>query len=61
MAYPTLEVSGRTIIVLQDIDAVMASARRSGAETLDDIRLAVRDHPDAVAFGYFEGSWVPAA
>jgi len=61
MAYPTMECSGRTIIVLDDIEAVFASSEGSKTETLDNICKAVRRHPDAVAFSYFAGSWVPAA
>jgi len=61
MAYPTMECSGRTIIVLDGIEAILAQGEGSKLETLDDICEAVRRHPDAVAFTYFDGSWVPAA
>ena len=61
MAYPTMECSGRTIIVLDDIKSILAAGETSKAETLDGICKAVRQHPDAVAFTYFAGNWMPAA
>lgn len=61
MAYPTLEVSGRTIIVLQPLPE--GSQREDGRdkEAYGAVREAARRHPDAVAFGCIDGTWFPAA
>ena len=61
MAYPTMECSGRRIIVLDHIEEILAAGEPASAERLDPICEAVRRNPDAVAFSYFAGSWVPAA
>lgn len=61
MAYPTLEVCGRTIIVLQPLEASETQGERHEKEAICAVREAARRHPDAVAFGYFDGAWFPAA
>jgi len=61
MAYPTVEVSGRTIIVLRSIDDGETRDDRREKDGLCAVREAARRHPDAVAFGYFDGAWFPAA
>lgn len=61
MAYPTLEVSGRTIIVLRPLAEDVAEDDRRETEAYGAVREAARRHPDAVAFGYFDGAWFPAA
>ncbi|MGE0211329.1 MAG: hypothetical protein AB7S41_06515 [Parvibaculaceae bacterium] len=61
MAYPTLEVAGRTIIVLQSLEDGDGRDERRENEAFGAVREAARRHPDAVAFGYFDGTWVPAA
>ncbi len=61
MAYPTIECSGRTIIVLDHVEEILAAGETSRNESFDNICKAVRRHPDAVAFSYFAGSWFPAA
>ena len=56
MAYPTLEVCGRTIIVLQPLEASETQGERHEKEAICAVREAARRHPDAVAFGYFDGA-----
>lgn len=61
MAYPTVEVSGRTIIVLHPIADCETRNDRREKDDLCAVREAARRYPDAVAFGYFDGAWFPAA
>jgi hypothetical protein len=67
MACPKIEVRGKRVILLSGFHDTVKSARPQ--VVLDDtdvkqaaeLQLSARLHPDAVAFGYVAGRWVPAA
>ncbi len=66
MACPKIEVRGKRVILLSGFhDVVEATRPRVLAEAdvteVDELRQSARLHPDAVAFGYVAGRWVPAA
>jgi len=67
MACPKIEVRGKRVILLSGYHASV-TATRSAVEIKDadvkaaeQLRQSARLHPDAVAFGYVAGRWVPAA
>jgi len=67
MACPKIEVRGKRVILLSGYHA-SANAGRTAVEIKDgdvkaaeQLRQSARLHPDAVAFGYVAGRWVPAA
>jgi len=67
MACPKIEIRGKRVILLSGFRNAMIDT--SGARVIksDDIKSAeqlntsAKQHPDAVAFGYVAGRWVPAA
>lgn len=67
MACPKIEVRGKRVILLNGYhDAVKAARPRvvlgeADVQQADELRQSLRLHPDAVAFGYVAGHWVPAA
>jgi hypothetical protein len=62
MAYPTVELQGRTIILMDEfMDHGAVAASNWTPDTFVEIREAAKRHPDAVAFGHVAGHWVPAA
>ena len=67
MACPKIEVRGRRVILLSGYyDAVKAARPQvvldeGDVRQADLLRQSARLHPDAVAFGYVAGRWVPAA
>jgi hypothetical protein len=67
MACPTIEVRGKQVILLSGfrdtVDAARAAVEIQDADVkaAEELRQSARRHPDAVAFGYVAGRWVPAA
>lgn len=66
MACPKIEVRGKRVILLSGFHDAVKAARpqviaESDVKELDELRQSARLHPDAVAFGYVAGRWVPAA
>lgn len=67
MACPKIEVRGKRVILLSGYhDAVKAARPQvvlgdADVKQVDALRQSLRLHPDAVAFGYVAGRWVPAA
>lgn len=67
MACPKIEVRGKRVILLSGYhDAVKAARPQvvlgdADVKQVDALRQSSRLHPDAVAFGYVAGRWVPAA
>jgi hypothetical protein len=67
MACPQIEVRGKRVILLSGFHDTVAAARRKGVveeadvKSAEQLRQSARLHPDAVAFGYVAGRWVPAA
>jgi hypothetical protein len=67
MACPTIEVRGKQVILLSGfcdtVDAARAAVeiRDADVKAAEELRQSARRHPDAVAFGYVAGRWVPAA
>jgi len=67
MACPKIEVRGKRVILLSGFRNALSGT--SGARVIksDDIRSAeqlstsAKKHPDAVAFGFVAGRWVPVA
>lgn len=66
MACPKLVLCGKTVFLLSGYDKAQA-ARAKDERKLPDI-IAIKElkqsasrHPDAVAFGYVAGKWMPAA
>lgn len=67
MACPKIEVRGRRVILLSGYHDAVKAARpqvvlaEADVKEVDELRQSARLHPDAVAFGYVAGRWVPAA
>jgi hypothetical protein len=67
MACPQIEVRGKKVILLSGFHDTVGAARRKAVvedrdvKAADQLRQSARLHPDAVAFGYVAGRWVPAA
>ncbi len=67
MACPKIEVRGKRVILLSGYHASINSARpaveikEDDVKAAEELRQSARLHPDAVAFGYVAGRWVPAA
>jgi hypothetical protein len=65
---PTIEVVGKKVLLLSGYSTLLkAGSRKTVAqeaikiEALDDLRRSAKKNPDAVAFGFTAGRWVPAA
>ncbi|WP_139247074.1 hypothetical protein [Hyphomicrobium sp. NDB2Meth4] len=67
MACPKIEVRGKRVILLSGFHDVVKAARPQAVlgecdvKQVDGLHQSARLHPDAVAFGYVAGRWVPAA
>lgn len=67
MAYPRIEVRGKRVILLSGYSGTVGAARAvevikdADVSAAEELRQSARRHPDAVAFGYVAGRWVPAA
>ncbi|MFN3624268.1 MAG: hypothetical protein ACK4TP_09435 [Hyphomicrobium sp.] len=66
MACPKIEVRGKRVILLSGFHDVVRAARPqmlddANVKEVDELRQSARLHPDAVAFGFVAGRWVPAA
>jgi hypothetical protein len=67
MACPKIEVRGKRVILLSGFHDTVKSARPQVVLADADVKEAAqlqqsaRLHPDAVAFGFTAGRWVPAA
>jgi len=67
MACPKIEVRGKRVILLSGYHASIKAARTAveindgDVKAAEQLRQSARLHPDAVAFGYVAGRWVPAA
>lgn len=67
MACPKIEVRGKRVILLSGfrdgVDAARASVtvKDGDVKSAEQLQQSARLHPDAVAFGYVAGRWVPAA
>jgi hypothetical protein len=67
MACPRIEVRGKRVILLNGFHDSYSAARSSvdvkdaDVKEAEELRQSARLHPDAVAFGFVAGRWVPAA
>ncbi len=67
MACPKIEVRGKRVILLSGYHGSVNAARSAveikdvDVKAAEQLRQSARLHPDAVAFGYVAGRWVPAA
>lgn len=67
MACPKIEVRGKRVILLSGFHDTVKAARPQAVLQEGDVKEAAELrqssalHPDAVAFGYVAGRWVPAA
>lgn len=67
MACPKIEVRGKRVILLSgfhdSVNAARASVviRDADVKAAEQLQQSALRHPDAVAFGYVAGRWVPAA
>jgi hypothetical protein len=67
MACPKIEVRGKRVILLSGYYDTVKAARpqvvlgEADVKEADGLRQSARQNPDAVAFGYIAGRWVPAA
>ena len=67
MACPKIEVRGKRVILLSGFHDTFDAARASvvikdgDVKSVELLQQSARRHPDAVAFGYVAGRWVPAA
>ena len=65
---PTIEVTGKKIFLLSGYSTLLKTSSQKALapdaikiEALDDLRRSASKNPDAVAFGFTAGRWVPAA
>ncbi|KWT66267.1 hypothetical protein [Hyphomicrobium sulfonivorans] len=67
MSCPSIEVRGKRVILLSGFHDTVKAARAKAVLNDTDVKEAgklqqlARLHPDAVAFGFVAGRWVPAA
>ncbi len=67
MACPKIEVRGKRVILLSGFCDTVDAGRTSvmirdiDVKAAEQLQQSARRHPDAVAFGYVAGRWVPAA
>lgn len=67
MSCPSIEVRGRRVLLLSGFHDTVKAARAKSVLDETDVKEAgalhqlARLHPDAVAFGFVAGRWVPAA
>ena len=67
MAFPTIEIEGKKIVLLsgyQRSPQIGSTRVKPGAievEAPQKLRQSANENPDAVAFGYTAGKWIPAA
>jgi hypothetical protein len=65
---PTVEVIGKRVFLLNGYSSLLKTGSRKVSaqdaikiEALDDLKRSANKNPDAVAFGFTAGRWVPAA
>lgn len=67
MACPKIEIRGKRVILLSGFRHAVMDSKRARVIKSDDIKSAdelstsAKQHPDAVAFGFVAGRWVPVA
>jgi hypothetical protein len=67
MAYPQIDLPTKRVILLSGFRNEVRGAHRRQIvepchiEEIQQLRRTAVRHPDAVAFGYVRGKWVPAA
>jgi hypothetical protein len=64
MALPKVVLRGRKVILLsgfKDGPEDKSKHRALLVDAKDKLRLAAKENPDAVAFGYVAGEWIAAA
>ena len=66
MAFPTIEIMGKKVILLSGYQrspqiGSTSKPRAIKIEAPQKLRQSANENPDAVAFGYTAGRWVPAA
>ena len=67
MAYPTVEIIGKKIILLSGYERypqIGSGSVKLGSikiQEMSKLRQTASKNPDAVAFGYTAGKWIPAA
>jgi hypothetical protein len=67
MACPTIEVRGKRVILLSGYNGAITAARAvevikdADVDAAEELHQSANRHPDAVAFGFVAGRWVPAA
>lgn len=65
MAFPKVIVDGKEIILLSGFQNWPKGSESDCNITeicgIDKLRESVKRHPDAVAFGWLAGKWVPSA
>ena len=67
MAKPTVEIIGKKIILLsgyqryRQTDSERVKVGSIVIKEIKKLRQSASKHPDAVAFGYTAGRWMPAA
>jgi hypothetical protein len=65
---PTVEITGRRVFLLSGFRSALTSHSSKRAipgsidiEDLGELQRSANKHPDAVAFGYVAGRWIPGA
>ena len=61
MTCPIIEIDERKIILLSGFESQQSARKSPSVVAKDELQSAVKRHQDAVAFGYFNSRWVPAA
>ena len=65
MACPAVEIAGKKIFLLSGYQRLPLGetnkSRSVQIQAVEKLKESPSDNPDAVAFGYLAGKWVPAA
>jgi hypothetical protein len=67
MECPKVEIGGKKVIILSGyVESKRANSEASASrsiriEAINKLRKSAHENPDAVAFGYTAGRWIPAA
>ncbi len=67
MSCPQVEIQGRKLILVSGYsDGPQTTSDKPVSTSLEidaikELRQSANQHPDAVAFGYIAGKWIPAA
>ena len=60
MWYPTIEINGKRVLILNGYEKASEQNRVVAVADETKLQVSTAKHRDAVAFTYFGGKWIPA-